>query len=70
MRLPLPPLAEQQKIVSQITALEAKIAAAKQIMTECPERKREGEAKAAAARCAPLSIRQGRGIIEARRCRE
>lgn len=35
----LPPLAEQQKIVAQITALEEKITAAKRTMTECPEKK-------------------------------
>ncbi len=45
MRFPLPPLAEQQKIVSQITALEAKIADAKKTMAECPARKRAGKQK-------------------------
>ena len=35
----VPPLAEQQKIVAQITALEEKITAAKRTMTECPEKK-------------------------------
>ena len=35
----LPPLAEQQKIVEQISALEDKITAAKQIMSECSARK-------------------------------
>ena len=37
--IPVPPLAEQQKIVPQITALEEKITAAKRTMTECPEKK-------------------------------
>ena len=37
--IPVPPLAEQQKIVAQITALEEKITAAKRTMTECPEKK-------------------------------
>ncbi|MGN0730612.1 MAG: restriction endonuclease subunit S, partial [Treponema sp.] len=39
MNIKLPPLAEQQKIVAQITALEEKITAAKRTMTECPEKK-------------------------------
>ena len=39
LKLPVPPLAEQQKIVAQITALEEKITAAKHTMTECPQKK-------------------------------
>ncbi len=39
MNIKLPPLAEQQKIVAQITALEEKITTAKRTMTECPEKK-------------------------------
>ncbi len=39
MSVTLPPFAEQQKIVRKISALEDKIAAAKKIMSECPERK-------------------------------
>lgn len=39
LNLPVPPLAEQQKIVAQISALEEKIAEAKQIMAECPQKK-------------------------------
>ena len=39
LKIPVPPLAEQQKIVAQITALEEKITAAKRTMTECPEKK-------------------------------
>ena len=35
----VPPLAEQQKIVAQISALEEKITAAKRVMAECPEKK-------------------------------
>lgn len=35
----LPPLAEQQKIVAQITALEEKITQAKRIMSGCPHKK-------------------------------
>lgn len=35
----VPPLAEQQKIVSKITALESKIASAKRVMAECPAKK-------------------------------
>lgn len=35
----VPPLAEQQKIVSKITALESKITDAKKIMEECPAKK-------------------------------
>ena len=35
----VPPLAEQQKIVVQISALEEKITAAKRVMSECPEKK-------------------------------
>ena len=36
----LPPLAEQKRIVGLVEAEEQKIAATKQIMAECPERKR------------------------------
>lgn len=39
LTIPVPPLAEQQKIVAQITALEEKITAAKRTMTECPQKK-------------------------------
>ena len=39
LKIPVPPLAEQQKIVAQITALEEKITTAKRTMTECPEKK-------------------------------
>ena len=35
----VPPLAEQQKIVVQISALEEKITAAKRVMSECPQKK-------------------------------
>lgn len=38
-KIPVPPLAEQQKIVAQISALEAKITIAKQTMNECPAKK-------------------------------
>lgn len=38
-RIPLPPLAKQQEIVSQITAFESKITDAKKIMEECPAKK-------------------------------
>ena len=37
--IPVPPLAEQQKIVEQITALEEQIAAAKKIIAEVPAKK-------------------------------
>ena len=37
--IPVPPLAEQQKIVEQITVLEEQIAAAKKIIAEVPARK-------------------------------
>ena len=37
--IPVPPLAEQKRIVGLVTAEEQKIAAAKRIMAECPERK-------------------------------
>ena len=40
MTLSLPPLDEQKRIVGLVTAEEQKITAAKQIMAECPERKR------------------------------
>lgn len=39
LKIPVPPLAEQQRIVAQISALEEKIAAAKRIMAECPQKK-------------------------------
>ena len=39
LRIPLPPLEEQHRIVSEITALEAQIVTAKQTMAECPARK-------------------------------
>lgn len=39
LKLPVPPLAEQQKIVAQITALEEKITQAKRIMSGCPHKK-------------------------------
>lgn len=39
LKLPVPPLAEQQKIVAQITALEEKITTAKRTMTKCPQKK-------------------------------
>ena len=39
-KISLPPLTEQKRIVGLVTAEEQKIAAAKQIMAECPERKR------------------------------
>ena len=35
----VPPLAEQQKIVAQISALEEKNTASKRVMAECPEKK-------------------------------
>ena len=38
-KIPLPPLAEQEKIVSQITKLESKISEAKRIMAACPKKK-------------------------------
>lgn len=38
-KIPVPPLAEQQKIVAQISALEEKITAAKRVMAECPQKK-------------------------------
>lgn len=40
-KIPVPPLAEQQQIVAQISALEEKIAAAKRVMAECPHKKQE-----------------------------
>lgn len=40
LKLPVPPLAEQQRIVEQVSALEAQIAAASSLMSECPVRKR------------------------------
>lgn len=39
LKIPVPPLAEQQRIVAQISALEEKIAAAKRVMAECPQKK-------------------------------
>lgn len=38
-KIPVPPLAEQQRIVSLVSALEEKIAAAKRVMAECPQKK-------------------------------
>lgn len=38
-KIPVPPLAEQQRIVSLVSALEEKIAAAKHVMAECPQKK-------------------------------
>ena len=42
---PVPSLAEQKRIVGLVEAEEQKIVAAKQIMAECPERKRAGVQK-------------------------
>ncbi len=39
--IPVPSLAEQEKIVSQITALENKISEAKQTLAACPKRKQD-----------------------------
>lgn len=39
LKIPVPSLVEQQRIVAQISALEEKIAAAKRIMAECPQKK-------------------------------
>lgn len=39
LKIPVPPLAEQQRIVSLVSALEEKIAAAKRVMAECPQKK-------------------------------
>lgn len=36
----MPPLAEQQSIVAEISALEERIAQAKTLMAACPEKKR------------------------------
>lgn len=41
MTVPVPPLAEQKKIVAAVEAIEAKIAEAKATMADCPTRKRE-----------------------------
>lgn len=40
-KIPIPSLAEQQKIVAQIFALEEKITLAKQILTDCAEQKKQ-----------------------------
>lgn len=40
-KIHVPSLAEQQKIVAQISALEGKIAEAKQILTDCAEQKKQ-----------------------------
>ena len=42
---PVPPLAEQKRIVGLVTAEEQKIASAKRVMAECPEKKRTVLAK-------------------------
>ena len=39
LSIPVPPLAEQQRIVEQITALEQQIAAAKKIIADVPAKK-------------------------------
>lgn len=39
LKIPVPPLSEQQRIVAQISALEEKITAAKRVMAECPQKK-------------------------------
>lgn len=41
LKIPVPPLAEQQRIVFLVSALEEKIAAAKRVMAECPHKKQE-----------------------------
>lgn len=38
-KISVPPLAEQQRIVAQIAALEEKITVAKRVMAECPQKK-------------------------------
>ncbi len=38
-RIPLPPLAEQEKIVEQIEALEMQIAQAQQVIDAAPQQK-------------------------------
>lgn len=40
LQIPVPPLAEQQRIVAEISALEERIAQAKTLMAACPEKKR------------------------------
>lgn len=39
LKIPVPPISEQQRIVAQIFALEEKITAAKRVMAECPQKK-------------------------------
>ena len=41
LKIPVPSLAEQKKIVAAVEAVEAKIASAKETMSACPARKRE-----------------------------
>ena len=41
LSIPVPSLAKQKKVVAAVEAVEAKIAAAKEIMSACSARKRE-----------------------------
>lgn len=41
IQIPIPSLAEQQRIVSEIESYESKIAAAKEVMASCAERKKK-----------------------------